>query len=193
MYSDKPRGTPPAPPAQLAMIVLLQAYTRASDFDAVQNTEMDRRWQLALDCLDAERPLIGESTLVDFRTRLVTSGMDKALLRRTIELAKESSEFGHKQVAALRIAVDSAPLEGAGRVEDTINLLGHALRILVHAMAALVTIPPVQLIAAAGLSVVGASSVKAGLDQEWGGAEGTTAALHTLQEEVQRLTAWVAR
>lgn len=28
----------------------------------------------------------------------------------------------------LRVAIDSAPLEGAGRVEDRINLLAHAAR-----------------------------------------------------------------
>jgi transposase len=32
MYSDRPRGTPPKPPAFLATVVLLQAYTCCSDF-----------------------------------------------------------------------------------------------------------------------------------------------------------------
>ena len=192
MYSATPRGTPPVPPARLAMIVLLQAYARTSDFDAVQNTEMDARWQLVLDCLDADKALIGESTLVDFRTRLVTSGLYEALLRRTVDLAKETRDFGYKQVAGLRIALDSSPLEGAGRVEDTINLLGHALRILVHAIAALVVLTPSEVIAGARLTVVAAASTKAGLDQAWGGDDATQQALQTLHEEVQRLTAWVA-
>ena len=113
-------------------------------------------------------------------------------LRRTVELAKETRNFGYKQAAGLRIAIDSAPLEGAGKVEDTINLLGHALRILVHALAALVVLTPAEVIAQARLTVVGATSIKAGLDQEWGGDEATQHALQTLQEEVQRVTAWIA-
>ncbi len=37
---------------------------------------------------------------------------------------------------SLRIAIDSSPLEGAGRVEDTFNLLGHAARKVVECAAA---------------------------------------------------------
>jgi hypothetical protein len=33
------------------------------------------------------------------------------------------------------VAIDSAPLEGAGRVEDTINLLAHAARRVVDCAA----------------------------------------------------------
>jgi len=35
----------------------------------------------------------------------------------------------------LRVALDSSPLWGPGRVEDTINLLGHALRKVVGVLA----------------------------------------------------------
>ncbi len=130
MYADTPRGTPPKPPALLAAAVLLQAYTRTSDFDAVQATETDARWQMVLDCLGVEDAPFGETTLVDFRTRLVNTGLYQALLRRMVDLAKETRDFGYKQAAGLRVAIDSAPLAGAGKVEDTINLLGHALRLL---------------------------------------------------------------
>lgn len=192
MYAEAPRGTPPTSPALLATVVLLQAYAKASDDDAVQLAETDARWQLVLDCLGAEDAPFGKATLVDFRARFVAAGLHDELLRRTVELAKETRNFGYKQAAGLRIALDSAPLEGAGKVEDTINLLGHALRILVHALAALVVLTPAEVIAQARLTVVGATSIKAGLDQEWGGDEATQHALQTLQEEVQRVTAWIA-
>ncbi len=42
-----------------------------------------------------------------------------------MEVAAQSTGFAHKQ---LRLALDSRPLWGAGRVEHTLNLLGHALR-----------------------------------------------------------------
>ena len=51
--------------------------------------------------------------------------MDRRLLERTIEIATQSQAFGPRN---LRAALDSSPLWGAGRVEDTYNLLGHALR-----------------------------------------------------------------
>lgn len=46
-------------------------------------------------------------------------------VKRTIEIASQSQAFGPR---ALRAALDSSPLWGAGRVEDTYNLLGHALK-----------------------------------------------------------------
>ena len=90
MYSDSPRGNPPHPPAFLAAVVLLQAYTRCSDFDAVSSALHDTRWQMVLDCFDAEEPPFGEATLVDFRARLVRHAMAPELLRRTVDLARET-------------------------------------------------------------------------------------------------------
>src|SRR5215469_9680154 len=55
-YVDSPKGQPPVPPAQLALATILQAYTRVSDDEVIEAAVMDRRWQLALDCLDAGRP-----------------------------------------------------------------------------------------------------------------------------------------
>src|SRR5262249_48240684 len=52
LHPDNPRGRPPVPPAQLALATILQAYTQASDDEVIEATLMDRRWQLALDCLD---------------------------------------------------------------------------------------------------------------------------------------------
>jgi transposase len=57
--------------------------------------------------------------------RLIEHNLDKTLLERTMTLAETTGGFGARQ---LRAALDSTPLFGAGRVEDTFNLLGHALR-----------------------------------------------------------------
>jgi hypothetical protein len=54
-YADRPLGQPPVPPARLALATILQAYTGASDDEVVEACEMDRRWQVVLDCLDAPR------------------------------------------------------------------------------------------------------------------------------------------
>jgi hypothetical protein len=81
------------------------------------------RWQLVLGCLDAEQPPFAKGTLFNFRTRLIQADLDRRLVERTVALA--SSPAAGRQ---LRAALDSSPLWGAGRVEDTYNLMGHALR-----------------------------------------------------------------
>lgn len=48
LYSDSPKGYPPVPPAQLALVTILQAYTGASDDEAIESLLMDKRWQLVL-------------------------------------------------------------------------------------------------------------------------------------------------
>lgn len=52
------------PPAQLALATILQAYTKVSDDEVIEATVMDRRWQMALDCMGAEEPPFSKGTLV---------------------------------------------------------------------------------------------------------------------------------
>ena len=102
MYSDMPRGTPPKPPALLAMVTLLQAYERKSDAAAVEEAVFDRRWQMVLDCMGTDDPVFSQGALVDFRRRLIKHDMDKRLVERTVELARTTKDFGH---AALRVGL----------------------------------------------------------------------------------------
>lgn len=96
----------------------------------IEATLMDRRWQLVLDCLDTDQAPFSKGTLVAFRKRLIEAHMDRRLIERTIEIANQSQGFGSR---ALRAALDSSPLWEAGRVEDTYNLIGHALKKVMHA------------------------------------------------------------
>src|SRR6266480_7961509 len=132
LYQDSKRGQPPIAPAQLALASLLQAYMGISDDEVIEATVMDRRWQLVLDCLDTEQAPFSKGTLVAFRQRLIEAHMDRRLIERTIEIASQSQAFGSR---ALRAALDSSPLWGAGRVEDTYNLLGHALNKVMRVVA----------------------------------------------------------
>ena len=124
-YSTEPGGKTPVEAGRLALATLLQAYCNVGDRDAVELTVMDKRWQMVLDCLGAEQPPFSQSTLFNFRLRLIAHNLDKTLLERTVALAEQTGGFGARQ---LRAVLDSTPLFGAGRVEDTLNLLGHALR-----------------------------------------------------------------
>ena len=122
--ADSPLPPPPVPPALLMMVTLLQAYTGTSDAEAVHKALFDRRWQMVLDCLDCDESApFSQGLLAEFRFRVIAHDLDRELVRRTVELAKETGEFGYKN---LRVALDSAPIWGAGRVEDTFNLIGHA-------------------------------------------------------------------
>jgi len=133
LYDDSVRGRPPIPPALLALATILQAYTGVSDDEVLEATLMDRRWQLVLDCLDTDHAPWSLGTLVALRKLLIVAHMDRRLIERTIEIASQKQGFGSQ---ALRAALDSSPLWGAGRVEDTYNLVGHVLKKVLRVVAA---------------------------------------------------------
>src|SRR5258708_17590729 len=93
-YPEGSLGQPPVAPALLVLATILQAYTGSSDDEAVECTLMDRRWQLVLDCLDAEYPPFSKGTLVSFRQRLIEHNLDRRLVERTVELAERTGGFG---------------------------------------------------------------------------------------------------
>src|SRR5690348_16768554 len=167
-YVDSPRGQPPVPPARLALATILQAYTGVSDDEVIEATVMDRRWQLVLDCMNAEEPPFSKGTLVGFRARLIERDLDRRLIERTVELAAATGGFGAR---ALRAALDSSPLWGAGRVEDTFNLMGHALRKALGVIAVSQgrgQAAGIAIFAAEeGMPQLAASSLKAALDLDW--------------------------
>jgi transposase len=181
------------PPAQLALATILQAYTGVSDDEVIEVLVMDRRWQLVLDCLDAERAPFSKGTLVGFRTRLIAADLDRRLIERTVELAERSKGFG---VGALRAALDSSPLWGAGRVEDTINLMGHALRKALGVIAAGQGWGQAEgvavLAAQAGVPALAASSLKAALDLDWDDPATADAALATVLAYLDQVEGFLA-
>lgn len=188
--SYRPRGQDPCPPALLAMVMLLQRYDGLSDADAVDAAENDRRWQLVLGTLGTERAPFGQGTLVRFRTRMVAHDLDKRLVDRTVEVAKKSGKFGWKK---LRVAIDSSPLQGAGRVEDTWNLIGRAMSKVVHAVSLALSMEEEDVIQKAGLTVLTADSIKSAIDIDWDDDEAQYEALNRLLAQVSRLDAWVAK
>jgi transposase len=192
-YVDSPKGQPPVPPARLALATILQAYTGVSDDEVIEATVMDRRWQLVLDCMNAEEPPFSKGTLVGFRKRLIEKDLDRRLVERTVELAARTKGFGAR---ALRAALDSSPLWGAGRAEDTFNLVGHALRKALGVIAALqgrgqaagITMLAQQ----AGTPELAASSLKAALDRDWDDPAARDEALAVVLGLLDRVEAFIA-
>jgi hypothetical protein len=188
LYQASNRGQPPIPPAQLALATILQAYTGASDDEVIEATTMDRRWQLVLDCLDAEEPPFSKGTLIAFRTRLMETQMDRRLIERTIDLARQTAGFG---AGPLRAALDSSPLWGASRVEDTYNLLGHALRKALGVIARQQGRGLAELATQADASLVGGSSLKAALDRDWDDPEAREQALVLVLNTLSAVERWL--
>ncbi len=194
MYRATGEGKVPVAPALLAMVVVLQAYTGASDAEAVEHAILDARWQLVLDTSGRKKPAFSQGTLQAFRDRLVAHDMDRRLLERTIEVARDTEAFDWKKLPRpLRVAIDSRPLVGAGRVEDTINLLAHAARKILSCAAELSNSTPARLAAMARVPMLAQKSIKAALDIEWSDPTQKSGAIVTLVEQLDRLEAWLRK
>jgi len=189
LYDDKPKGRPPIPPAQLALATILQAYSGVSDDEVIEATTMDRRWQLVLGCLDCQEPPFSKATLVAFRARLIAHDFDRRLIERTLDVAEESGAFSPK---ALRLALDSSPLWGAGKVEDTYGLLGHALRKALGVIARQQGRGLAEVAAEAGASLVGGPlSLKAALDLDWDDPQARTRGLVAVLAALEAVERWL--
>src|ERR671929_911269 len=188
LYKDAPQGQPSVPPAQLALALILQAYCGVSDDELIEATIMDRRWQLVLDCLDTETPPFSKPTLIAFRQRLIETQLDRRLLSRTVEVAAATKAFGSRN---LRAALDSSPLWGAGRVEDTYNLLGHALRKALGVIARQQGWELAEVAHAAGADLLAGTSLKAALDLDWDDPTARDQALRIVLDAVLAVEGWV--
>jgi len=193
-YRQTGAGEEPVPPALLCMALLLQGYHRISDAEAVELTMMDLRWQMVLGCVGADEPAFGQGTLQGFRERLIAANLDRRLLELTVELARKTKEFDWKKLPKdLHLAIDSRPFEGAGRVEDTFNLLGHAARKIVAAAARVTGRSQEDICQKAGIPLLLSSSIKAGLDINWSDPEEKDGAIERLTAQLTSLNDWIDR
>ncbi|KST66030.1 IS1182 family transposase [Mastigocoleus testarum] len=188
IFKDSSVGLCPIAPAQLSLAIILQAYTGVSDEEAIEAIEMDRRWQLVLDCLDCEKAPFGKGTLVRFRALLIANSFDRRLIEKTIEMAQSSGEYNSR---SLRVALDSSPLWGAARVEDTYNLLGHALRKALEVISQNYQQDLVTVATSAGAEVVTGTSLKAALDLDWDDPQARNLALSTILQALNSVESWV--
>jgi hypothetical protein len=196
MYRTTGAGDPPHPPALMCMVTLLQGYVGASDAEAVELSVVDLRWQMVLDCLGADDPPFSQGALQAFRERMVAHEMDRVLLERTVALVRSGALTGGEGRAmsqALRAAIDSRPLSGAGRVEDTINLLGHAARSIVRTVSKITERAPEEICRKAGIPLLLAPSIKAGLDVDWSDPRQKAMAVEVVERQVSSLQQWVDR
>lgn len=188
VFKDSSVGLSPIPPAQLALTVILQAYTGVSDDEAIEAIEMDKRWQLVLDCLDCDQAPFGKGTLVRFRALLISKSFDQMIVAKTVEMAHLFKGYNPK---SLRVALDSSPLWGAARVEDTYNLLGHALRKALEVIAKNYEQDLATVTGTIGAEIITGTSLKAALDLDWDDPEARNVALSTILQTLNSVESWV--
>ena len=188
MYRESGAGKEPVTPGLMAMAALLQGYAGSSDAETVELTVVDLRWQMVLDVLGAEEPVFSQGAFQEFRQRLIRTDMDRRLLERTVEVARKTMAYDPRKLPkTLRVAMDSSPIEGAGRVEDTVNLLGHAARKVIACAAELLRWSASRVCAEAGVPALDALSVKRGLDINWGDPEEKADSIKTLTSQLESL------
>lgn len=196
MYRASGQGEEPQPPALMCMALLLQGYLQVGDAEAVRLSATDNCWRVVLGTLgtNEDTPAFSQGGLQQFRERVVRYDMDRRLLERTIEVAKRSRAFDWKRLPkGLRVAVDSRPLVGAGRVEDTLNLLGHAGRKIVECIAAELEVSFDDVCRRAGAPLLAEPSIKAGLDLDWSDPDAKEEALNRVCAQLASLCAWVEK
>ena len=93
----------------------------------------------------------------------------------------------------LRAALDSSPLWGAARVEDTYNLLGHALRKAVTVIARVSETELSTIAAEVGAEMVVASSLKASLDLDWDDPTAKAEALDQILNLLDEVESWMKK
>ena len=192
MYRDTGAGKEPVCPARMAIAVLMQGYLGVSDAEAVQLTMVDLRWQMVLDCLGSTKEAFSQGAFQEFRQRLIRHDMDRVLLEKTVALARTTKAFDYRKLPKdLRVAIDSSPLEGAGRVEDTVNLLAHAGRKIVDCVAGLLSWPRERVCTEAGIPLLAESSVKKALDYTWSDPADKAEAVSVLVGQLSSLEDWV--
>ena len=183
-----PGGNVPVEAGVLALATLLQASGNVGAREAVERTVRDTRWPLVLACLGAEPPPFRQGTLFHFRLRLIPHNLDKPLLERTVAVAEQTGGCGARQ---LRAALDSPPLCGAGRVEDPLHRLGHALRQAGGLAAQGLGTSTEAIVEDAGLVLGGHSSLQAALDLDGGEPTARDSALRRVLDEVERWKRWL--
>jgi hypothetical protein len=192
MYRNTGAGKEPRCPAMMACALILQGYLGVSDADAVEFSMTELRWQMVLGRLGEEEPAFSQGALFDFRQRLVEHDMDRRLLERTAEIARSTKGFDARKLPkTLRIAVDSSPLDGAGRVEDTINLIGHSARKIVTVIAHLLDWEFERVCREAGIPLLLEKSVKRALDRDWSDPREKGEAVDILARQVLSLERWI--
>lgn len=156
-------GRPSVPPSQLALMVVMQARDGVSDMEAIESSAYDLRWCAVLR-RHAGDPFCAKSTLQLFRAHLVLHDQARTIFKESVE---EARRVGLLKGEAMRVAIDTKPIEGRGAVEDTYNLLATGIDLLASALAKKAGKAKPAWLCELGLSRYTAKSVKGSVEIDW--------------------------
>lgn len=122
LYSDK-NGRPSHPPSMMVRALLCATHDKTSDRESARRTRVDLDWRAAMG-VDEDFCGIGATTFSLFRSRLVLNEDDQHLFEKTLNKAVEAGVLKGKLTAI----IDSSPVNGAGAVADTYDLVRGFLR-----------------------------------------------------------------
>jgi transposase len=122
-------GRPSLPPSLMSGVLLLQFYDDVSDGEAVERTQYDLRWKVALD-LPLDFPGFDPSSLSVYRKRLIKNDQERYAFDRFVEIGREAGFIPDK----VTVLTDTTSVKGAGAVQDTYTLLRKGVRKLLRAM-----------------------------------------------------------
>lgn len=117
LYSDK-NGRPSYPPSVMVRALLCATHDKTSDRESARRTRVDLDWRAAMG-VDDDFCGIGATTFSLFRARLVLNEDDQHLFGKTLKKAVEAGVLRGKLTAI----IDSSPVNGAGAVSDTYDLV----------------------------------------------------------------------
>lgn len=182
LYSDR-MGRPSVSPSQLALLLLLQHEAQVSDQEAINRSACDLRWCKVLGT-QAGEPLCAKSTLQEFLAQLTIHPELRAVFYASIAAAKR---VGLLKGTALRIAIDTKPINGRGAVEDTFNLLASGIRQLGRTLAKHGARKFEDFLRANGLDRYAKSSLKGCADIDWSDEQARNALLTQVVGDARHL------
>jgi transposase len=115
------RGRPSHPPSVLVALLLAQAFYGGSDREAERRSRFDPSWKDALG-LPPEHRGIPHVCLVEFRARVVRSGLAGFFNEKLLQRAKRAGVIGHRR------AVESTGIADCVVTTGTITLICPATR-----------------------------------------------------------------
>jgi hypothetical protein len=174
------------PPSLAISILFLRAYEKVSFVEAIERTQYDLRWKVALG-LEMEEVPMQKSALQEFEAKLVIHKRGEALLKKSIEEARRA---GYLQSRKIRVALDTTPILGKGAVKDTYNLLAEGIEQLACRLAELKGETGGTWAERQGLSRYFASSLKGEAAIDWDDKKQREELLTAIVQDARRLLGW---
>jgi Transposase DDE domain/Transposase domain (DUF772) len=117
LYSER-MGRPSIPPSVMIRALLCATHDRTSDAETSRRSRLDADWKAAMG-VDDDFEGIAARTFSLMRARMIAADADNALFEATLAKAVEAGVFKGR----LRAIIDSSPVNGAGAVQSSYELI----------------------------------------------------------------------